>query len=474
MKFLLILMYLVWLKGHHCAPIKEEELNDVENLKVLSEVGEKYVDEEVKKALIGIKQMKIVMARNEVKHMDLMKTLKKSSEEKEEAVRLMNEVKERLEEEENICQGSLKDLWDECKSCLKSNCMRFYTTCRHGLFTFTKKIEDFFKKMTPLSLPMYEDQGKDLQFNQKPEKEDAQLLQIENLFNQLLSDMGTIFEKSFVFFKHMQKEFDQSFQMYFMSEPDLIEPYFLPASPEESSRNTGFPKEPGFFQLIFDFSKTVLEGIGEVITEAFEEYRESARELVDQIKGKSLNMYNSHFYIDSNKSGMFSKHMPGHERTPCNQLRQNLSGCSQFHERCHQCQDDLMRVCPNVPELHIKYDDAFKLVNISSEQYQQILQMVQRHTEDTSYLLNKMKERFGWVSELSNMTIGPENIFNIVKVSSNAKGGESSSLNETVVDVNILTSPTFTIKVPQDLDTESSEFIEYVAGKALELYKKNF
>ncbi|XP_042298985.1 clusterin-like protein 1 [Sceloporus undulatus] len=461
MKFLLILMYLLWLKGHHCAPIKEEELNDVENLKVLSDVGEKYVDEEVKKALIGIKQMKIMMERNEVKHMDLMKTLKKSSEEKEEAVRLMNEVKERLEEEENMCQGSLKNLWDECKSCLESNCMRFYTTCRHGFSTFTKKIEDFFKKMTPLSLPVYEVQGKDLQFYQKPEKEDAQLVQMENLFNQLLSDMGTIFEKSFVFFKQMQKEFDQSFQMYFMSEPDFIDPYFLPAFPEESSRNTGFPKEPGFLQLVFDFSKTVLEGVGEVITEAFEGYQESARELVEQLK-------------DSNKSGMFSKNTSGHERTPCNQLRQNLSGCPQFHERCHECQDDLIRVCPNVPELHIKFDDAFKLVNISSEQYQQILQMVQRHTEDTSYLLNKMKERFGWVSELSNMTIGPENIFNIVKVSSNSKGGEASSLNETVVDVNILTSPTFTIKVPQDLDTESSEFIEYVAGKALQLYKKNF
>lgn len=72
--------------------------------------------------------------------------------------------------------------------------------------------------------------------------------------------------------------------------------------------------------------------------------------------------------------------------------------------------------CPNVPELHIKFDEAFKLVNLSGEQYEQILQVVQRHTEDTSYLLNKMKERFGWVSELSNMTIGPENIFNIVKV----------------------------------------------------------
>lgn len=49
----------------------------------LSEVGEKYVDEEVKKALIGIKHMKIMMERNEDKHIDLMKTLKKSSEEKQ-------------------------------------------------------------------------------------------------------------------------------------------------------------------------------------------------------------------------------------------------------------------------------------------------------------------------------------------------------------------------------------------------------
>ncbi|XP_008106858.1 clusterin-like protein 1 [Anolis carolinensis] len=459
MKSLLILVYLIWVKGHHCVPIKDEEFNDVENLKVLSEVGEKYVDEEVKKALIGIKQMKIMMERNELKHTDLMKTLKKSSEEKEEAVRLMNEVKERLEEEENVCQGSLKNLWGECKSCLESNCMRFYTTCRHGLSTFTRKIEDFFRKMTPLSLPMYELQEKDL-----PKKEDVHIVQMENLFNQLLSDMGIIFEKSFVFFKQMQKEFDQSFQMYFMSDPDVTEPYYLPSFPEESSRNTGSPKDwevPGFLQLVFDFSKTILEGVGEVITEAFDEYQESARELVEQIK-------------DSNKSGMFSSDIAGHERTPCSQLRQNLSGCPQFHERCHECQDDLVRVCPNVPELHIKYDDAFKLVNISNEQYQQILQMVQRHTEDTSYLLNKMKERFGWVSELSNMTIGPENIFNIVKVSSIAKGSENSSLNETVVDVNILTSPTFTIKVPQDLDTESSEFIELVAGKALQLYKKNF
>ncbi|XP_060098959.1 clusterin-like protein 1 [Heteronotia binoei] len=461
--FLLFVIYLLWLRGQQGAPAKEEDIN-IENLKVLSEAGEKYVDEEVKKALIGVKQMKIMMERNEAKHMEMMKALKKSSEEKEEALRLISEVKERLEEEEEICQESLQNLWDECKSCLESNCMRFYTSCRRGLSSFTSKIRDFFRKMTPISVSMYETEGKELQFNQKTEKQDVQLVQIENLFNQLLSDVGTMFEKSILFFKQMQKEFDQSFQMYFMSDPDTTDSYFLPTFTEDSMRNTGSPNKWGvqdFFQLVVDFSKTVVDGVSEMFTDAFEGYTKTAKEMAEQIQ-------------DSDKSGMFSKIVPGRERVLCNKLRQNSSGCPQFQEKCQKCQDTLLQVCPNVPELHIKFDDAFKLVNISAEQYQQIFQMVQRHTEDTSYLLNKMKERFGWVSELSDRTIGPENIFKIVKVSSDAKAGEASGLNETTVHVNILTSPTFTIKVPQDLDIQSSAFIEYVAEKALQLYRKNF
>ncbi|CAM2106523.1 unnamed protein product [Caretta caretta] len=480
----LFLIYLLWLRGHQCSPIKEEEINPWEHLKILSEVGEKYVDEEVKKALIGIKQMKVMMERNEDKHVHLMKTLKKSSGEKQEALQLMDEVKEQLEEEERQCQVSLRNLWDECKTCLESNCMRFYTTCQHSLSTFTSKVEDFFRKMSPLTFTFHEDQGKDLQLNEKPEKEDAQLVQMEDLFSQLLSDVSTIFDKSFAFFKQIQKEFDQSFQIYFMSDLDLTEPYYTPAFPEEPMRNSGFQKDwgmPGFLQIFFDFSKTLFEGVSEVITEAFDEYTDSTRDLPEQAKGKcekklkqTLVPITSNFHKYSDKSGMFSKIIPGHKRALCKELRQNSSGCPQFHERCQKCQDNLMRDCPNVPELHIKFDEAFKLVNVSGEQYEQILQVIQRHTEDTSYLLGKMKERFGWVSELSNLTIGSENIFNIVKVSPSIQGADSSSLNETVVDVNILTSPTFTIKVPHDLVIGSSEFIEYVAAKALQLYKQTF
>ncbi|NXW41895.1 CLUL1 protein, partial [Nyctiprogne leucopyga] len=458
----LFIIHVLWLNGHQCAPTRQEEMNLQENLKLLSEVGEKYVDEEVKKALIGIKQMKIMMEKNENKHVDLMKTLKKSSEEKQQALQLMDEVKERLEEEERQCQVSLKNSWDECESCLESTCMRYYTTCKHGLTTFRRKVEDFLRKIPPLIFTFHEDQGKDIQFNEKPEKEDTQLVKMEDLFSQLLSDMGSIFDRSFIFFKQMQKEFDQSFQMYFMSDLDLNESPSMPPVPENTTRNNSSQKGwgiPGFLQIVFDFSKTVFEGVSEVITEAFDEYRDNRRDVPEQAKGK---------YPD--RSGMFSKILSGHRRPLCRELRENSSGCPQFHERCQKCQDNLLRDCQNVPELHIKFDEAFKLVNISGEQYQQILQVVQRHTEDTSYLLNKMKERFGWVSELSNMTIGPENIFNIVKLAP----GDPSGKNETVVDVNILTSPTFTIKVPPNLDLESAEFIEYIAGKALQLYKQNF
>lgn len=58
----------------------------------------------------------------------------------QEALRIMDEVKERLEEEERQCQVSLKNLWDECESCLESTCMRFSTTCRRGVSTFRSKV----------------------------------------------------------------------------------------------------------------------------------------------------------------------------------------------------------------------------------------------------------------------------------------------------------------------------------------------
>ena len=72
--------------------------------------------------------------------------------------------------------------------------------------------------------------------------------------------------------------------------------------------------------------------------------------------------------------------------------------------------------CPAVPELYTKADEALELVNISNQQYAQVLQMTQHHLEDTTYLMEKMREQFGWVTELASQTPGSENIFSFIKV----------------------------------------------------------
>lgn len=151
------------------------------------------------------------------------------------------------------------------------------------------QVEDFLRKIPPLIFTFHEDPGREIQSNEKPEKEDTQLAKMEDLFSQLLSDVGSIFDRSFIFFMHMQKEFDQSFQTYFMSDLDLSESPSMPALPEVTTRNDGSQRGwgmPGFLQIVFDFSKTVFEGVSEVITDVFDEYRDYRRDVPEQTKGK--------------------------------------------------------------------------------------------------------------------------------------------------------------------------------------------
>lgn len=129
--------------------------------------GEKLVDDEVRRALYGVKQMREVMRRNAQKHQQLMASLVHSGEKKkvragsgvkdrrkdeererevmsalceQEADKLAKEVTEKLEEAEEQCRESLQAEWEECRPCLEDACKNFYTsTCRRGFATFHTK-----------------------------------------------------------------------------------------------------------------------------------------------------------------------------------------------------------------------------------------------------------------------------------------------------------------------------------------------
>ncbi|EGW14384.1 Clusterin-like protein 1 [Cricetulus griseus] len=164
-------------------------------MKVTSEKSLLEVEEtDMKKALIGIKQMKIIMERREEEHSKLMKTLKKCKEEKQ---------------------------------------MEQFLRKMYGfLFPISKEVED------PPA-------GKQLT------EEDLQVTQMENLFSQLAVDVKSLFNMSFYIFKQMQQEFDQAFQSYFMSNVDLMEPSFPSVLSKEQTKKEELgqrvgPERPDF------------------------------------------------------------------------------------------------------------------------------------------------------------------------------------------------------------------------------------
>ncbi len=51
----------------------------------------------------------------------------------QEAMRTAQEVETKLEQEEEVCNETMKTLWEECKPCLKSTCVKYYSrTCSSG------------------------------------------------------------------------------------------------------------------------------------------------------------------------------------------------------------------------------------------------------------------------------------------------------------------------------------------------------
>ncbi|XP_035865130.1 clusterin-like protein 1 isoform X5 [Phyllostomus discolor] len=439
------IVYLLWLKDYHCAPTWKDKTAVHGDLKGFAKDGEIDADEEVKKALVGMKQMKIMMDRREEEHANLMKTLKKCREEKQEALKLMNEVQEYLEEGERLCQESLADSWDECKSCLESDCMRFHAACRPRWSSMENMIEQFFRKIYEFLFSFHEDTEKDLPFGGKVMEEDAQVTQIEHVFSQLTVDVRFLFNRSFNVFKQMQQEFDQAFQSYFMSDTDLLEPYFFPALFKEPMRKASPVQSwdiPSFFQLFSDFSLSVYQSVSTAITETLNATDDSPKQ-----------------HKDADPANQSSKTVPVQDRGLCGERGQNLSECVQVHARCQKCQDYLWKDCPDVPELHTKVDEALKLVNISNQQYIQILQVTQHHLGDTTYLMEKMRKEFGWVTELANQTPETEKIFNSIKVVPGIHQGNFSKQDETMMDLSILPSPNVTLQIPLEESAESSNFV---------------
>ncbi|XP_068093332.1 clusterin-like protein 1 isoform X2 [Hyperolius riggenbachi] len=399
MKYLLVLStFLLCWKYHQTVPVlaELEASSQSKKLKELSKLGEDYLGQEIKKALLGMRQMKEIMEKNAEQHENIQKSLKKTQEEKE------------------ACEF-LKE-W----SLPSSN---------------TNTTEE--KSMSGYNVA-------------------DELSQANGIFSQLMSDVGIMFNQSIVFFTSVQKVIGNSFQKLFLS--DVKQGDATTAGPDRDpviiSNHDEHWDFSSLFQSLYEFGQSVFEAMSDAVVKIY----------------KTISNNTEDFSILPGEAPAHLKSTPSNIK--CNEL-QNASECWLFQDKCQQCYESAMKDCPDVKELQLKSEVAFKLVNVSAEQYEDVVQLAQQHTDDTFHLVSQMKQKFGWVAGHANATSRTGTIFSIEKVSF-SPDAEEQNVHDRVVEVRIFTSPNVEIKLPANISIESQEFIQYVTEKALEYHKNNF
>ncbi|XP_077086248.1 clusterin-like protein 1 isoform X2 [Siphateles boraxobius] len=449
------LVLLASLGAFHCAPDTTLPPILANTLKRLSLEGEKLVDQEVSKALYGIKEMKEVMASNEEKHANLMKSLVHSGEKKKGAAEIAQNVEKKLNEAEQQCKESLKSSWEECRPCLEDTCKNFYTnTCRRGFANFSNKLQNFFQRLSSRFGPRHAQD--EVALNQSAENPDLEVVRIEDSFSNLLTKVGTLVNRSAVLVSHFHHELDQALRRAFSPELQEDKESELALKPANKALDSAFLEGVGLDDVLesfFDFGRNVLEEFGAVITKAFSDIPDAVEETAREEERK-----------------LFPQIPPN--RRLCRDLRRQSSECWQLQSKCEACQGTLFTECPNVRELHIELDEVSQLLEASKQQYEEVLGIVQRHTDDTISWLSNMASDFGWVTEIANNNTTPESIFSIATVLAQTEENSNTLAAVTTVEVNILNSPTLTLTVPAGLRLQDPAFIQYVAQEALGSYKQ--
>ncbi|XP_058486274.1 clusterin-like protein 1 [Solea solea] len=425
-------------------------------LKQLSMDGEKLLEEEVSRALYGVRQMKEVMWRNEQKHGHLMTSLRHSSDKKTGAAQLLKEVTERLQEAEEQCKDSLQAEWEQCRPCLEDACKTFYTTkCRRGFAAFHAKVENLFHRVFRRFGPREPriDAG-DILVNQSPETTDTEVERIEDSFKRMITKVGTVVNRSVALVSTMSSRLDEVLQRAFLNDTDIpteestTDPYY-------PARDSGFLQGVGLDEVLdsfYDFGKSVVDEFGAVVTQVFDDISEA----VDEEKKRARQSF-PRFLRDQKL---------------CRDLRKQTSECWRLQSQCEVCQGALLTECPSVRELHMELDEVSQLVNVSTEQYDEILSVVRRHTDETVSWLSDMAAEFAWVAQDVSNSSSPQNIFHITMMAPQSHGEENVSVTETKVEVNILNSPPIVLSVPGQLELQDPAFIQYVAQEALDKYKE--
>ncbi|XP_075412595.1 clusterin [Tenrec ecaudatus] len=439
MKTLLLLLLLGLLQGQGLG----EENTSANELQHLSAQGSKYIDEEIRNALKGMKEIKALMSETDEERQTLLNTLEKAKKQKEDAIKVTRDTETKLKASPEVCNDTMMALWEECKPCLKQTCMRFYTRiCRSGSPAVGHQLEEFLNQSSPFYIWMDGDRVDTLMENNQ--EQTYMMEDMEGRFSQL------------------SKVLDELFQSRFFR-PEPLKPFFhLPFS---NFHDHSFPKthflypksrvvrdmDPFFFHKPLSFLDTF---------QPFSNLIQQAQQAMDI----------SHHPL----MGGFATEHNNNSRLVCREMRRNSTGCLKMKSQCEKCQELLSVDCsatnPAQAQLRQELKTALQIAEKFTKHYDELLKSYQQKMFNTSSLLDQLNQQFSWVSQLANNTRNSDNAYlQVFSVTARAPGSKSE---DSEVMVQLFDSDPMTLTVPKEVAWDEPKFMEIVAKKALDEFRR--
>ncbi|KAG7222692.1 hypothetical protein INR49_026301 [Caranx melampygus] len=415
----------------------------------LSLQGEKYLDKQIENAINGVKEMKTVMQKSSEDHKKFLETLEKTKEQKDEAMRKAQEMEAKLEQEEEVCNETMKALWEECKPCLKNTCVKYYSrTCSSGSGLVGRQLEEVLNRTSPFSIWINGEKIDVLE--QEGQRQNREFRQLEEKYSEMADGVDSIYSDT-------RKVAEQGSFWPFMAPS-----FFLSPNQRRVTRSL-FNNPFHGFQNLF----SPMMGMGR------------------NFFGSMDSMMDIDTDVAPNEDGSVNEDVVitrpfGNGRMTCREIRRNSAGCIKFRDECQKCKDIQHIDCsgnkPLESPLKQELEQALAMAERFTQLYNSQLQRFEEDMFNTSSILDLFNRQFGWVSSLANITNSRDGIFRvetvICKDGEEKQPGEEKESGETNVSVQLFDSPPMNFTVPGDIPWTDPKFSEVVAQEALDRYKE--
>ncbi|KAM5264104.1 clusterin [Ctenodactylus gundi] len=421
-----------------------EPLVSDRELQEMSTQGSKYVDKEIQNAVKGVKEIKNLIEKTNEERKSLLSTLEEAKKKKEDALEETKDSEMKLKAFPEVCNETMMALWEECKPCLKQTCMKFYArVCRSGSGLVGHQVEEFLNQSSPFYFWMNGDRIDSLLESDRQQSHVLDAMQ--DSFNRVSGIMDALFQDRF-----------------FTHEPQDTH-YFSPFNFPHRRPHFLYPKSRLVRSIV------PLSAYGHL---GFHDMFQPFLDMIHQAQ-QAMNVP---FHSPAFQSPEMDITRGPDDRTVCKEIRHNSTGCLRMKDQCEKCKEILSVDCstnnPAQAQLRQELNDSLQLAEQLTQRYEELLQSYQRKMFNTSSLLEQLNEQFSWVSQLANLTQGEDQYYLRVSTVTSHTSDSDVPSRVTEVVVKLFDSDPITIVLPEDISKDNPKFMDTVAEKALQEYRR--